>query len=499
MLLAAEIAELLDKRRTVEARDSLVDMHPAEIAELLVELESQQRAMAFRILPRDIAAEVFTELSSDLQEQLTEELTNEQLAQMFNEMEPDDRAELFDEMPGQLVTQLLSMMRPEERRSTQVILNYPPDSVGRLMTPEFISLRPEWTVEQAFEHIRTRGEEAETVHVLFVVDDRGRLIDDILIRELLLANPSATVESIMDDSAIWLNARDDREEAVRMMERYDVSVLPVVDRDHVLVGIVTFDDVADVAEEETTEDIHKGGAVAPLDMSYGETSILTLVKKRAGWLLLLVAVAILSSEVIGQFEETLEAVLVLAFFIPLLIDSGGNAGSQSATIMVRAIATGDVHLKQWLGTLGKEVFVGLLLGGLMGIASALLGLWRGGWEIGLIVGLSMVSIVVIANLIGTLTPFVLSRMRLDPATASSPLITTVADVTGLLIYFSIATGIIAMLDFTVDPEETEEENAIELVVPDEAGADRSPVGGTTAGPLTIDWMGEQRAAGVRAV
>ncbi len=478
MLLAEEIASMLEQKRTHEARRSLVEMLPPEIADLLIELDPAHRAVAFRLLPRELSAEVYTNLPHDLQQALQEELTNEQLAQMFNEMEPDDRAELFDEMPGQLVKQLLSMMRPEERRSTQVILGYPAESVGRLMTPHYLSVQPDWSVQQTLEYIRSHGDDAESLHVLYVLDDQQRLLDEIRIRSVLLASPDATIESLMDSNVVALNARDDREEAVRVMERYDLSVLPVVDRDNIMVGIVTFDDVADVAVEETTEDIHKTGALAPLDMSYTDTSIAALVRKRVGWLVLLVGVAIVSSGVIGRYEETLEAMIVLAFFIPLLIDSGGNAGSQSATIMVRAIATGDVHLKQWLATIGKEMFVGALLGTAMGLASAALGWFRGGWEIGVIVGLAMICIVIVSNLIGTLTPFVLTRLRLDPATASSPLITTVADIAGLLIYFGIATWLIGVFDLVG-------------VAPDEAAesAESAAEAAHALGPMAFMWLG----------
>jgi len=450
VILGPEIVEMLEQKRTHDVRQTLGDLQTPEIVDLLEELPSQHRAVTFRLLPREIAADVFTELPGDQQSQLLDELTNEQLAQMFNEMDPDDRAELFDEMPGQLAAQLLQMMRPEERRSTQVILGYPVDSVGRIMTPEYISLKPDWTVEQAFDAIRRRGAEAETVHVLYVVDDRGRLLDDIRIRELLLADPKATIESLMDESAVWLNARDDQEEAVRTMERYDVSVLPVVDRDHVLVGIITFDDVADVAEEETTEDIHKGGAIAPLELSYRETTITRLFRKRVGWLVLLVFINLISAAVIETYEATLEAMIALAFFIPLLIDSGGNTGSQSATLMVRAIATGDVKLGQWARTVGKEIFVGISLGIAVGLAALLLGMFRFGWEIGVIVGVSMVCIILTANLIGTILPFILTRLKLDPATASAPLITSIADITGLLIYFGIATWMIRVFEIGVD-------------------------------------------------
>jgi magnesium transporter len=451
-LLTPEITQMLEQRRTHDARAALSKLAIPEIADLLTELTLQYRAVAFLLLPREIAADAFTELPKQTQQQLMHDLTNEQLAQMFDEMDPDDRAELFEEMPGQLVTQILSMMRPEERRSTRVVLGYPADSVGRLMTPEYLALKPSWTVQQGLNHIRLCGRDAETVDVLYVIDDRGQLLDDIRIRELLLADLTTPIESLMDNSSVWLNARDDRESAVRMMERYDVSVLPVVDHDHMLVGIVTFDDVADVAEEETTEDIHKGVAIAPLEMSYGETTVASLFRKRIPWLLVLVFVNLGSSGVIEFFEETLQTMIALAFFIPLLIDSGGNTGSQSATIMVRAIATGDLELRQWLRTISKELSVGIMLGVAMGVASGALGLVRGGWEIGLIVGLSMTCIVITANLVGTAIPFILSKLRIDPAVASSPLITSIADITGLIIYFMFATWLIDMLNINTPVE-----------------------------------------------
>lgn len=460
VLLAPDITDLIDAKRTREVREALMDLQAPEIVDVLVELDSAHRAIAFRLLPRDVAADVFTELPADQQVRLREDLTNEQLAQMFNEMDPDDRAELFDEMPGQLAAQLLSMMRPEERRSTQIILGYPPESVGRIMTPEYLTLQPEWTVGQALDHIRRFGAHAETIHFLFVTDERRQLLDDIRIRELLLADPETTISELMDGSAIALNAHEDREEAVHVMERYDKSVLPVVDRNNVLVGIVTFDDVADVAEVETTEDIHKTGAVAPLELGYRETTIGQLVQKRVGWLMALLLVNLVSSGIIAAYEEILTAVIALAFFIPLLIDSGGNAGSQAATLMVRAIATGDVRLNQWARIVGKELLVGILLGAVMGIGSGLLGFWRGGFEYGmslaLIVGASMFFIVLVANLIGTLLPFVLSRLRIDPAVASSPLITSMADACGLLIYFGIASLVLGSPDI----DQIEDESAV---------------------------------------
>lgn len=449
VVLVPEIAAMLDQKRTFEVRSALTELQLPEIADLLTELEPHHRAVAFRLLPRDLAADVYTELSTPIQQRLQEDLTDEQLAQVFNEMDPDDRADLFDEMPGQLAAQLLAMMRPEERRSTQVVLGYPADSVGRLMTPEYLALTPDWKVQQALDHIRRHGRDAETVHILYVTDDRGRLLDDIRIRELLLADPSARVEELMDDSAVWLNARDDREVAVHMMERYDVSVLPVVDRDHVLVGIVTFDDVADVAEEETTEDIHKAAAIAPLTEPYLDVSMKTMFTKRAGWLAVLFLGQMLTATAMEHFESQLQAVIVLTIFIPLIISSGGNSGSQATSLIIRAMAVGEVTIRDWWRVMRREVLVGLSLG----LFLALIGLIRVmGWQwlqlhdygsayasVAVTVAIALVGVVTWGSLVGSMLPFALRRLGLDPATSSAPFVATLVDVTGLLIYFYAAT------------------------------------------------------------
>lgn len=448
VLLAPEISEMIDAKRTRDVREALKGLQVPEIVDVLVELDSTHRAIAFRLLPRDVAADVFTELPSDQQAQLQEDLTNEQLAQMFNEMDPDDRAELFDEMPGQLAAQLLAMMRPEERRSTQIILGYPAESVGRLMTPEYLSLRPEWTVAEALEHIRKHGADAETVHILFVTDHRRRLLDDIRIRELLLADPQTTISDLMDESAVSLNAHDDREEAVRMMERYDVSVLPVVDRDNVLVGIVTFDDVADVAEEETTEDFHKAAAVAPLHLPYKEASIMTMVRARGGWLAVLFLGQMLTATAMEHFEAQLEALITLAIFIPLIISSGGNSGSQATSLIIRAMAVGEVTLRDWWRVMRREAMVGIALGtflAVIGLFRVTIWQWLGLFDYGaqylliaLTVSVALVGVVSWGSLVGSMLPFLLRKLGFDPATSSAPFVATFVDVTGLLIYFYAA-------------------------------------------------------------
>lgn len=357
-------------------------------------------------------------------------------------MEPDDRAEVLSDLPEEQLVELLSAIRPEERAQTEQMLSYPAESVGRLATLYLISVRPNWSAGRALEEIRRKEREAEIVNIVYVTNSQHQLLDYLYLREIILADPSEPISSLMQGNYVTLNVADDREEAVRLMGRYDLPALPVVTDNQKLVGIITFDDVADVAEEEVTEDFHKGGAVAPDTMSYNESGIFSLFKRRVGWLLILVAVNLVASGVIARFEETLSTFVALAFFIPLLIASGGNTGSQSATLLIRALATEDVELSEWLATLLKEIGVGSALALILGIASCVMGLYRGGNEIAIIVGTSMVAIILSANLIGALLPFLLVKVKIDPAMAGSPLITSIMDSVGLMIYFSIATYIL---------------------------------------------------------
>ncbi|TVS04149.1 MAG: magnesium transporter [Phycisphaerales bacterium] len=445
-LLLPELIELLEKRRFRDLRESLRGLDHRDVADLLAELDPPQAALAFRILPSDEMADVFSYFDPEVQEQIINELGEERAWRVLEDMNPDDLAALFDDLPSEVARAMMERLSPETRRHTQLIMGYPLESVGRLMSPEYVRIRPEWTVAKALENIRRYGHDAETLNWVFVIDAKHRLADELHIRKLLLADPETKVAELLDGRFIALRVDDDQEEAVRKLNDYDRSALPVIDANGVLLGIVTFDDVADIAEEEATEDFHKLGGMRKLDTAYSSTGIGALFRKRAPWLVALVGINLMSSGVIAAFEEVLEAAIMLAFFLPLLIDSGGNVGSQAATLMVRSLATGDVLLRQWFRVVRKELFVGVCLGLAMGVASAALGLFRGNWEIGLIVGLSMVSIVLVANIVGTLLPFILSKIRIDPAVASAPLITTVADTLGLLIYFSIASAILTGLD-----------------------------------------------------
>ncbi|MBS3965720.1 MAG: magnesium transporter [Truepera sp.] len=415
-----------------------------ELADALLKLNPADRVLLFRALPKEIAAEVFSYLEGEPRDALLRQLTDHETLQLLDELSPDDRTALLGELPGRVTQRLLNLLSPEDLREARQLLGYPEQSVGRLMTPDYLAVRPEWTIDEALKHIRTFGHESETADIIYVTDARWRLLDDLPLQRLVMTVPDKRVHEIMDNTYVALRTSDNREEAVRMMQRYDRVALPVVDSDGVLVGIITVDDVLDVAEAEATEDFHKVAAIAPLRMSYWEASKTFLFRSRIGWLIGLVLVNLASSGIIAGFEELLTASIALAFFIPLIIDTGGNAGAQSATLMVRAIATGDVKLNQWARAFTKELVIGIGIGLTVGLAGLLLGFLRGGFEIGLVVMLTMVVMLVFTNLIGLSLPFILTRFGLDPALASGPVITSIADAVGLLIYFSIAAWILGL-------------------------------------------------------
>ena len=440
-----DVEALIDQRRWSELKTAVAEWPAPELAELVVERDSPDRLLLFRVLTRDLSGEVFSHLDSEAQNALLGELNSDELRRLLANLEPDDRTHLFEEVPDRVVQRLLNLLNPADLKAARLLLSYPDESVGRLMTPEYVAIRPDWTIEQALRHIRVRGRDREVVTTIYVTDDHWRFLDAVELPQLILAELDELVENVLEHEAVTLSPYDDREEAVRQMGRYDLFVLPVVGADGVLLGIVTADDVLDVAEEEATEDFQLSAAVEPLKVSYGEASVLSLVRKRIPWLLALVVVNLGAAGVIAAYEETLMAVISLTFFIPLLMGSGGNTGAQSATLMVRALATGDVDRTQWSRTAQKEVAVGAMLGMTMGASVWFLGLFRGGGQVALVVALAMFLIVFVSNLIGTMVPLLLTRVGIDPAVASTPLITSVADIAGLIIYFMIATRLLETL------------------------------------------------------
>jgi magnesium transporter len=451
-LIAPDVGELLEARRYNQARRELMGLEPADIADVFSALGDEQEALAFRLLPHDLAADVFAYLDPESQEALLSKLTNEQAARILNEMDPDDRTALLEELPGPVARRLIAMMDPKERAITQAIFNYPPDTVGRLMSPDYVRVKPDWTVSHAIEHIRRVGKDAETVNVIYVTDERGILIDDLRIRQFLLAAPDQTVSSLMDGNFTALRATDDQAEAVRVLRKYDRSALPVVDSRGVLLGLVTADDVADVAEEEATEDIQKLGGMEALGAPYLAVPFRTMIQKRAGWLAVLFVGEMMTATAMGFFQHEIATAVVLALFVPLIISSGGNSGSQAASLMIRALALGEVTLRDWWRIFGREIRNGLALGGVLGGIGVLrVLLWDSfGWTdygphvvlIALTVGLSLIGVVTWGTLSGSMLPFLLKRLGFDPATSSAPFVATLVDVTGLVIYFTIAAALL---------------------------------------------------------
>jgi magnesium transporter len=437
--------ELIEAREWLLIRKEVLDLEPVLIAEIIEELSDEDDTVLFRLLPREIAKDTFQNLTYEKQEQIIQSLAQNvnKLTNLLNDLDPDDRTAFFEELPGQVAQRLLQLLSLEERRVATKLLGYPEDSIGRLMTPEFVAVKPYFTIRQTLEHIRTYGKSSETLNVIYVVNDNWKLIDDIRISEILLAPEEAKVEDVMDDRFIALNALDDQEIAVKVFLDHDRVALPVVDTEGLLLGIVTVDDVMDVAEEETTEDFHKFGSFQDAIINPLKAKVSVLYQKRILWLTALVFMNVFSGAAIAHFENVITAAVSLLFFLPLLIGSSGNAGAQSATLMIRSLAVGDVEMKDWFRLLGKEVLVSLLLGVTMALGVSLIASFRAP-DIILVVSLTMLLTVMAGSLIGLLLPFVFTKLKLDPAAASAPLITSIADITGVTIYFSIASVVLGI-------------------------------------------------------
>jgi len=340
------------------------------------------------------------------------------------------------------------MLSNEEREIATRLLGYPEDSIGRLMTPDFVAIRSYFTISQALDHIRKFGRNSETMNVIYLIDDQWRLVDDIRIREVILASPEQTLADICDHQFVSLNAYDDREVAIKIFQDNDRVALPVTDTDGTLLGILTFDDVMDVLEEEATEDFQKFGGTEGLDLSYTKTSLFELIKKRSGWLVILFLGEMLTASAMGYFEDQIAKAVVLALFVPLIISSGGNSGSQAASLIIRSLALGELKLKNWWYVMRKEIMSGLSLGAILGFVGFLrISIWQiAGFHdygeywiwIATAVALSLILVVLWGTLSGSMIPILLKRLGLDPATASAPFVATLVDVTGLVIYFSIA-------------------------------------------------------------
>jgi magnesium transporter len=409
-----------------------------EIAEELTRLPRERRAVPFRLLAKDRALEVFEALDPAVQQELLDGLRDASVLQLFEEMDPDDRARLTEEMPATVARRLLAGLSPTERQLTATLLGYPEDSAGRIMSPEVASLREGMTAADALDRLREIGHEAETIYALPVTDDRRRLVGVLGLRDLVLADPSAGIGELMDREVYSARVDTDQEEVARLIRDADLLALPIVDTEDRLVGLVTVDDAMEILEEEETEDVARAGAAEPLGAPYLSVSVLDIARSRVVWLLFLIVAATLTVNVLQVFETTLNQVVALALFIPLVIGTGGNTGAQAATTVTRALAVGEVRLGDVANVVLREARVGLLLGAMLGLI-ALGPAWLFvGREIATVVALTLVAVCTLAAFVGSLLPLLARRAGVDPAVMSAPFITTLVDATGLVVYFVIA-------------------------------------------------------------
>ena len=442
-----DLAGLLARKDGVALKKYLEPWLPMDLAPLIAEMHVEELAALFRLSSRELAVATFSYLSIEPQKKLLKMLTQEQAAALLNALPPDDRTAFLNELPLDVAMQMLAMLTPDERQVAQALLAYPEHSVGRMMTLDYVAVRPEWSVREALDYIREHGYDRETLNVVFAVDAEGRLIDDIRVRRFLLSPLDRPVSELLDGNYATLSPTDDREKALQLFQKFDRVALPVTDEARKLIGIVTVDDMLDVAAAEATEDIQKLGGSEALDEPYTTIALSRMVKKRASWLVVLFLGEMLTATAMSFFEGEIAKAVVLALFVPLVISSGGNAGSQAATLVIRALALGEFKLRDWWRVMRREFAAGTALGVILGVIgflriaiwSQFSGTYGPHWPlVASTVGLSLVGIVLWGSLMGSMLPLLLKRLGLDPATSSAPFVATLVDVTGLIIYFSVA-------------------------------------------------------------
>lgn len=449
-VLTDQIELLIAEGDPVKLNEYLDNLNISEVEGLIDELPEYADTF-ISTLSINRAVNVFRILDFPTQERIVKKLSGPKLAELINELPPDDRTSFFSELHGDAVKKMIILLPPADRKEALSLLGYPEESVGRLMTPDYITVKEHWSVGRVLEHIRKYGKNSETIDVLYVIDANGILLDDIRIREILLVKPDVLIRDLMDNRLISLKANDPQEDAINIFRMNNRVALPVTDDQQIMLGIVTVDDILWVANEEYTEDMQRIGGTEALDEPYMDMSIINLVRKRAGWLVLLFLGQLFTASVMGHFEAQLAGALILAIFIPLIMSSGGNSGSQASTLIIQAMALGEVSLGDWWRVMKREILSGLLLGIILGVLGYLrlyvqhvaFGDLGEHWNlIALVVGLSLLGIVTWGSLMGSMLPFILRRFGADPATSSTPFVATLVDVTGLIIYFSVATYIL---------------------------------------------------------
>ena len=446
--LLPEIRELIEQRNFSALQRIFNDWLPVDLAELISDLPENEQAVLFRLLPKDLATETFEYLDFDSQQNLLTALTKKHVTQILNSMSADDRTALLEELPGTVAQELLKLLSFKEFKIAKTLLAYAEGSVGRLMSPDYLSVKKDWDINLVLDYIRTHGHESETLNVIYVVDDNGKLKGELLARALLLSPPEKKVsEIIAEEKIITLTASQDQADALEAFKRYDSIALPVVDSNGYLIGVVTVDDMLDVAEEEETEDIQKFGGIEALEEPYIDLPIPQLIKKRAVWLVILFVGEMLTASAMAFFQDEMAKAIVLATFIPLIMSSGGNSGSQAASLIIRSLSLGEITIRDWWKVMRRELVSGLALGCILGaigvlrvlIWASVLGHLNTQWlYISFTIGLSLIGIVLFGTLTGSMLPLLLKRLGLDPAVSSAPFVATLVDVTGIVIYFSVA-------------------------------------------------------------
>lgn len=443
--LIEKIKSLIEKRKINELHSFLDEIASQDIPEILDEFNEEETVMIFRLLEKDKAAEVFVELDSDEQEKLIGFLTDAEIKNVMNEIYMDDAVDLIEEMPANVVKRILANTRPGNRKIINELLKYPDDTAGSLMTTEFIDFKENYTVEQAFEIIKKKGLKKETIYNCYVLSPDRKLKGVIDIKQLLVADPQKEVKDIMYENVISVNTLEDQEEVVKVFDKYDLIAVPVVDNENRLVGIITIDDAVDVIKEEAMEDFEKMAAVVPNDNTYLKTGVFKHAKNRIVWLVILMFSAMITGAIIEKFETAIAALPLLVSFIPLIMGTGGNCGSQTSTLIIRGMAMDEISTKDWLKALWKEIRVAIIVGIVLAIIQFLLiTIQYHDTRIALVVGITLICTVIAAKMIGCLLPIGAKKLKLDPAIMAAPLLTTIVDATSILLYFAFATAIIGI-------------------------------------------------------
>ena len=431
--------ELLENKQYRELRERLTDSEPTHIADLLTSIPADEAVIAFRLLPKNLAISVFDDMDGAFQNQLLEAFSDQTARNFLEAMPPDDRTELLDEVPAKVARRLLQILSPDQRRVTLQLLGYEEETAGREMTPLFVDLHSDMTVAQSLERVRRLAINRETVYECYVMDRRRYLIGTVSLKDLVIADPDARVSDIMKPDPPFVSTHTDREEVARELRDHNLLAIPVVDAEQRLVGTITHDDVADIMEREATEDIYRFGAVPGTERGYFASRIFSVVRRRGLWLLLLIAVNTVTGAIIAR-QELRGELLILAAFIPLLIGTGGNVGAQSATVVIRGLATGEVKPRRALAVVLREAGIGALLGIVLGAVALGWAYMLGGnqLQVAIIVSTTLVAISVMATLVGGALPFIFRLLKIDPALVSAPFITTIMDIFGVAVYFGIA-------------------------------------------------------------